>query len=54
VEDIARQEDVKLLDVRAAFLRDERTPEELLCLDGIHPSRGGQKLIFDSLCTGVA
>jgi lysophospholipase L1-like esterase len=54
VEDIARQEDVKLLDVRAAFLRDERTPEELLCLDGIHPSRGGQKLIFDSLCAGVA
>lgn len=54
VESIARKEHVRLIDLRAAFLQDKRTPEELLCADGIHPSRIGQGLIFDTLCSVVA
>lgn len=54
VETIARKENVRLIDLRGAFLRDKRTPEELLCDDGIHPSRIGQGLIFDTLCSVVA
>jgi lysophospholipase L1-like esterase len=50
VEQVAQTEQVKLLDLRTAFLQDQQRPEELLCLDGIHPSRQGQKLIFNSLC----
>lgn len=54
VEEIAQKEKVRLIDLRGAFLRDRRTPEELLCDDGIHPSRIGQGLIFDTLCSVVA
>ena len=45
---------VKLIDIRRAFPGDERALEPLLCEDGIHPSRLGQKLIFDTLCEGLA
>lgn len=49
IEKIAAEEGVELIDVRGAFLRDSHSAEELLCSDGIHPSRLGQKLIFDTL-----
>lgn len=51
---LAAQENVRLIDLRAAFLRDGRSPEELLCADGIHPSRSGQGVIYDALCACVA
>ncbi len=54
VEQIAREKNVKLIDLRRAFPQDERSLEPLLCEDGIHPSRMGQKLIFDTLCAGLA
>lgn len=54
VEQIARREGTALIDLRSAFLRDGHTPEELLCADGIHPSRTGQGVIYDTLCDGVA
>ena len=49
VERLAREERVPLIDLRSAFLRDLRSPEALLCADGIHPSMQGQSLIFDTL-----
>ncbi len=49
VEQLAREERVPLIDLRGAFLRDNRRPEALLCADGIHPSMQGQGLIFDTL-----
>ncbi len=49
VERLAREEQVPLIDLRIAFLRDLRRPEALLCADGIHPSMQGQGLIFDTL-----
>lgn len=54
VEQIALRDQVKLIDLRGAFLRDGRTPEELLCADGIHPSRSGQGIIYKTLCAAVA
>lgn len=49
VEQLARTERVPLIDLRGAFLRDDRQPEALLCADGIHPSMLGQGLIFETL-----
>ena len=49
VEHLAREERVPLIDLRGAFLRDQRRPEALLCADGIHPSAAGQGLIFETL-----
>ena len=49
VERLAREENVPLVDLRSAFLRDFRRPEALLCADGIHPSMQGQDLIFRTL-----
>ena len=49
VDRLAREENVPLIDLRAAFLRDGRRPEALLCADGIHPSALGQGIIFDTL-----
>lgn len=54
VEQVAREMNVKLIDIRRAFPKDPRALEPLLCEDGIHPSRLGQKLIFDTLCAGLA
>lgn len=54
VEQIAAQEQVQILDIRGAFLRDSRRKEELLCDDGIHPSRSGQGIVFETLRRGVA
>ena len=49
VDRLAREENVPLIDLRGAFLRDFRRPEALLCADGIHPSVQGQDLIFRTL-----
>ena len=49
VDRLAREERVPLIDLRGAFLRDDRQPEALLCADGIHPSMLGQGLIFETL-----
>ena len=54
VEQVAAEMHVKLIDIRRAFPKDPRALEPLLCEDGIHPSRLGQKLIFDTLCAGLA
>lgn len=54
VELVARQEGAELIDLRSAFLRDGRPTEELLCADGIHPSRSGQGIIYDTLSSSVA
>lgn len=42
----AREENVPLIDLRRPFLLDARNPAELLCADGIHPSRAGQELLY--------
>ncbi len=54
VEQVSREMSVKLIDIRRAFPREPRALEPYLCEDGIHPSRLGQKLIFDTLCAGLA
>ena len=54
VEQIAKEEKTQLIDLRKAFPNDARSLELLLCIDGIHPSRIGQKLIFDTLCASLA
>ena len=54
VEQVAMEKKVKLIDLRRAFPKDPEALEPLLCEDGIHPSRLGQKLIFDTLCAGLA
>ena len=54
VRQAAEQEGVAVIDLRGAFLRDGRAREELLCADGIHPSRSGQSIIFETLRTCVA
>ena len=42
------------LGLRGAFLRDGRPTEELLCADGIHPSRSGQSVIYQTVRDCVA
>ena len=54
VEQVAQEEHVKLIDLRSAFMVDGRFADDLLCADGIHPSRSGQRVIYDSLCAAVA
>lgn len=50
VEDVARREGVRLLDIRAPFPQAGVELADLLCSDGIHPSHAGQRLIYDTLC----
>ncbi len=50
VEQLAKEEDAELIDLRKAFPSGQKALEPLLCDDGIHPSRLGQKLIYDTLC----
>ena len=54
VEQVAREENAELIDLRKAFPADVHALEPLLCDDGIHPSRLGQKVIFDTLCASLA
>ncbi len=51
---VAKEEGVRVIDLRGDFLRDSHSPEELLCEDGIHPSRLGQGLIFRTLSAAMA
>lgn len=53
VSRIAADMGVRMIDLRRFFLRDGRSPEELLCVDGIHPSRLGQGLIFDAFSAAL-
>ena len=53
IEQVAREEDVPLIDLRRPFLQDTRPPEQLLCADGIHPSRAGQELLYCSFCAAL-
>ena len=50
VEQLSREEGTLLVDLRRPFLQDTRSPAALLCADGIHPSRLGQGLIYESFC----
>ena len=53
VRQLAREEHVELLDLRAAFPTQEAALEKLLCADGIHPSREGQERICHILRAGT-
>ena len=44
VESVAKMKNTVCIDIRTAFLQ-ERTFPSLICMDGIHPSLKGQKLI---------
>ncbi len=46
---MAEEEGIFLLDLRSAFLHSGRRAEDLLCEDGIHPSRLGQSVIADAV-----
>ena len=49
-------EGARLIDLRAAFPKEQDLVRPLVCDDGIHPSRLGQWLIFRTLCdsTGIS
>lgn len=51
-ESIAAQEGTILVDLRTPILAKRRLGD-YLCDDGIHPSRQGQQIIFDSLCAAT-
>ena len=51
--DTAREAGVRCVDLRAAFPREQAALERLLCEDGIHPSRLGQRLIFHALAASA-
>lgn len=46
----AYAEGARLIDLRAAFPKEQDLIRPLVCDDGIHPSRLGQWLIFRTLC----
>ncbi|MBQ9558197.1 MAG: SGNH/GDSL hydrolase family protein [Clostridia bacterium] len=48
VVELAKKLDVKLIDIRSAFLRD-RHYERLMCRDGIHPNEKGYELIYRTI-----
>ncbi|MCD7748558.1 MAG: SGNH/GDSL hydrolase family protein [Oscillospiraceae bacterium] len=52
-EQTAREEGVRFIDLRRPFLC-RKDWDRLLCADGIHPSREGQRLIYDTLCRYTA
>lgn len=54
VEEVAAEEHTPLIDLRTPFEKAGQKVSELLCPDGIHPSRLGQSLIFDTLCGALA
>ena len=54
VTELSREEGTKLVDLRKAFLADGHAPEELLCSDGIHPSRCGQDVILRAFSAAAA
>ncbi|MBQ7254935.1 MAG: SGNH/GDSL hydrolase family protein [Oscillospiraceae bacterium] len=48
VKKIAADEGTDLIDLRSAFPKEGNALAELLCADGIHPSRDGQALIYEA------
>ncbi|MBR7056574.1 MAG: SGNH/GDSL hydrolase family protein, partial [Oscillospiraceae bacterium] len=54
VREIAKEEQAELIDIRAAFPAQPEALAPLLCDDGIHPSRSGQKLIYQTLRARLA
>ncbi|MBE7002780.1 MAG: SGNH/GDSL hydrolase family protein [Ruminococcaceae bacterium] len=52
-EQLSREESTPLIDLRRPFLQDARPPKALLCADGIHPSRLGQGLIYETFCAAL-
>ena len=52
VERLAREERVKLVDLRGAFLSARRI-DDLFCRDGIHPNAAGQQLIAETFLASV-
>ena len=48
VVELAKKLDVKLIDIRSAFLRD-RHYERLMSRDGIHPNEKGYELIYKTI-----
>ena len=54
VTKLAEQEGAYLIDLRSAFENAGLSSEELLCADGIHPSRAGQGIIYETLLHTVA
>lgn len=48
IERIANEQNVKLIDIRSAFLRSNQI-DKLFSIDGIHPSVEGQKIIKEEL-----
>ncbi len=48
VKKIAADEGADLIDLRSAFPKEGNALAELLCADGIHPSRDGQALIYEA------
>ena len=53
-EQAARETGTPLVDLRAVFPRESAALEPLLCSDGIHPSRPGQRLIYEKLSRRAA
>ncbi|MCR5826682.1 MAG: SGNH/GDSL hydrolase family protein [Oscillospiraceae bacterium] len=53
VEQLSREEDTPLIDLRRPFLQDSRPLDALLCSDGIHPSRQGQELLYQAVCAAL-
>ncbi len=49
VEQLAREEQVEVLDLRAAFPDSQEKLQDYLCQDGIHPSLSGQERIYRML-----
>lgn len=54
VEELAAEEHTPLIDLRGPFFAAGRRISDLLCPDGVHPSRMGQSLIFETLCNAFA
>ncbi len=53
-EAVAGEARVPVIDVRGAFPAAGPALRELLCADGIHPSRDGQGLIYRAVCAALA
>ena len=52
LEELAREEDVPLTDLRKAFL-DLPNLQDYYCEDGVHPNRMGQELIYRAFANFV-
>ena len=48
VEKLAEKENIPLVDIRSAFLEQQR-PEDFICQDGIHPNAKGHLLISETM-----